>query len=220
MTDDKPGTRAEGLPNAAASQERRQLAALARAVSGGDADQVLQAVRDAVGEWNQIWPDNWRLWQEALDIALPPGKRVHLHDLAGAPAPRFDYAEASPDMRAAWDLGHMPADQIRAAVGRLNDRDVAEIRDILGFQSPGHGIDFGPHAGLAYEACTQRLHGQGGEGRQGPPTPPVPPSRPAPGVAPEYGQRPAGASAGRARPTPAGPAGPQTATPATSRKAR
>ena len=54
---------------AAARQERRQLAALARSVSSGDANQVLQAARDAVGEWDQAWPDNWRLWQDAYEEA-------------------------------------------------------------------------------------------------------------------------------------------------------
>ena len=141
-------------------RDRRQQAALARAVSSGDAEQVLQAARDAVREWNQpgvLWPDNWRLWQQALDDALPPGQHVDLHDLAGAPRPAFDREAASPDMRAAWDLGHMPAETIPAVVARLNVRDAAEIRDLLGAQSPGHGIDFGPNAGLAYQACARRL---------------------------------------------------------------
>jgi hypothetical protein len=140
----------------------RRPVALARAVSSGDAEQVLQAARDAAREWSQpgaLWPDNWRLWQQALDDALPPDRRVDLHDLAGAPRPVFDREAASHEMRAAWDLGHMPAEQISAAVGRLDAGDVAEIRDILGFQSPGHGIDFGPQAGLAYAACTRRLDG-------------------------------------------------------------
>ena len=196
-------------------RDRRQRAALDQAIASGDPGQVLQAARDAALEWSQpgaMWPDNWRLWQQALDDALPPGQRVSLHDLAGAPRPRFDREAASPDMRTAWDLGHLPADQIPAAVARLAIGDVGEIRDILGFQSPGLGIDFGPHAGLAYQACTRRLHGQDGpaEPPAAHPSPLAPSAAPAPaaastgttaGQAPEPGE-PAAAASGRGTGTP------------------
>lgn len=57
----------------------------------------------------------------------------------------------------------MPAEQIPGTVAALDAADVLEIRDVPGFQSPGFGIDFGPHAGLAYEACTWRLRAEDGQ---------------------------------------------------------
>ena len=160
--------RSPGFSLAAAREgmDLRQRSALAEAIASGDAEQVIQAARDAVREWSDpdvMWPDHWRLWQQALDDALPPDRRVDLHDLAGAPRPEFYHDTASPEMRAAWDLGHMPAEQIPGAVAALVAADVLEIRDVLGFQSPGFGIDLGPHAGLAYEACTWRLRAEDGQ---------------------------------------------------------
>jgi hypothetical protein len=142
---------------------QHQRATLAGAVSGGDANRIEQAVLDAVREWTEnsgMWPDDWRRWEHALNEVLPPGQQVDLHDVVGAPKPTFDREAASADMRTAWDLGHLPAEEIPAAVAALPAPDVGEIRDVLGFQSPGPGIDFGPHTGIAYEACTRRLDAQ------------------------------------------------------------
>lgn len=64
---------------------RRQSAALTRAVNSGDPERVVIACRDAVREWNQpgcMWPDDWGLWQRALDDVLPFRQQVSLADLA------------------------------------------------------------------------------------------------------------------------------------------
>lgn len=64
---------------------RRQRAALTRAVNSGDRERVILVCRDAVREWNApgcLWPDDWALWQSALDDALPFGQQVSLADLA------------------------------------------------------------------------------------------------------------------------------------------
>jgi hypothetical protein len=64
---------------------RRQRAALTRAVNSGDPERVVIACRDAVREWNQpgcLWPDDWALWQRALDDVLPFRQHVSLADLA------------------------------------------------------------------------------------------------------------------------------------------
>lgn len=56
-------------------------------------------------------------------------------------------------------LAQLPADQIPQAVAALAETDVGEIRDILGFNYPEYGIDFGPNAGAAYQSCTDRMYG-------------------------------------------------------------
>jgi hypothetical protein len=63
---------------------RRQRAALTRAVRSGDTDRVVLACRDAVREWDQpgaMWPDDWAVWQRALDDVLPWRSPVDLRDL-------------------------------------------------------------------------------------------------------------------------------------------
>lgn len=63
---------------------RRQRAALTRAVNSGDPERVVLVCRDAVREWNQpgcMWPDEWALWQCALDDVLPFRQQVRLADL-------------------------------------------------------------------------------------------------------------------------------------------
>lgn len=49
-------------------------AALTRAVNSGDPEKVALACKKAVREWDEIgcWPDNWSLWQRALDDCLFP----------------------------------------------------------------------------------------------------------------------------------------------------
>lgn len=64
---------------------RRQRAALTRAVNSGDPERIVLVCRDAVREWNApdcLWPDDWTLWQRALDDALPFCQHVPLADLA------------------------------------------------------------------------------------------------------------------------------------------
>jgi hypothetical protein len=64
---------------------RRQRAALTRTVNSGDPERVVIACRDAVRAWNQpgcLWPDDWALWQRALDDVLPVRQHVSLADLA------------------------------------------------------------------------------------------------------------------------------------------
>jgi hypothetical protein len=64
---------------------RRQRAALTRVVNSGDPERVVIACRDTVREWNQpgcLWPDDWALWQRALDDVLPFHQHVSLADLA------------------------------------------------------------------------------------------------------------------------------------------
>lgn len=49
-------------------------AALTRATKSGDPEKVALACKRAVREWDEIgcWPDNWALWQAALDSCLFP----------------------------------------------------------------------------------------------------------------------------------------------------
>jgi hypothetical protein len=64
---------------------QRQRAALKRAIKSGDAARVVIACRDAVREWDQpgsLWPDDWSLWQRALDDVLRFPHQVQLTDLA------------------------------------------------------------------------------------------------------------------------------------------
>lgn len=45
---------------------------------------VVKACRAAVLDWNSKdipWPDQWSMWQIALDDVLPPGERVTLESL-------------------------------------------------------------------------------------------------------------------------------------------
>lgn len=53
----------------------KQKAALTRAKKKGYYA-VLQACKAAVVEWNEIgaWPDDWSLWQRALDDATVKGR--------------------------------------------------------------------------------------------------------------------------------------------------
>jgi len=61
------------------------------------------------------------------------------------------------ELQAARWLANLPDWVIPHAVARLTVHDAGEIRDILGFHYPEIGIDFGPNAGPAYDACTTRL---------------------------------------------------------------
>lgn len=49
----------------------RQKAALTRARKSGDPHKVQEVCAKAVAEWNEIgaWPDDWSLFQRALDDA-------------------------------------------------------------------------------------------------------------------------------------------------------
>ena len=71
--------------NALNRMVRRQRAALTRAKKSGNAAKVIVACRDAVKEWNQpgaMWPDDWSMWQRALDDVLPWSQQVRLEDLS------------------------------------------------------------------------------------------------------------------------------------------
>lgn len=56
----------------------KQKAALTRAVKTGDVEKVKAVVRAAVAEWNEIgaWPDDWRLFERALNDMLPWREQV------------------------------------------------------------------------------------------------------------------------------------------------
>lgn len=62
---------------------RGQKAALTRAINSKDADRVITVCRDAVKEWDAIgcWPDDWSVWQNALNTVLPWNRPVELSDL-------------------------------------------------------------------------------------------------------------------------------------------
>lgn len=64
----------------------RQKAALTRATKTGDAEKVAAVCIAAMDVWDEIgaWPDDWRLFQRALDDVLPWNSRVELADLRGA----------------------------------------------------------------------------------------------------------------------------------------
>lgn len=51
----------------------RQKAALTRARKTGDRERVLTVCRDVVAVWDDIgaWPDDWALFQRALDDVYP-----------------------------------------------------------------------------------------------------------------------------------------------------
>ena len=70
---------------------RRHKAALTRARNSGDPRRVVVACRDAVLDFNTtMWPDNWPLWQNALQEAISTllgwraGMAIDLHELAGS----------------------------------------------------------------------------------------------------------------------------------------
>lgn len=58
-------------------------AALTRAKKTGDPEKIAQACVKAMNEWDEIgcWPDDWNLWQIALNDALPWHKQIDLRDL-------------------------------------------------------------------------------------------------------------------------------------------
>ena len=62
----------------------KQKRALAAAVRTGDANRIAAVCVDAVQVWDEIgaWPDDWSLFQRALDDALPWNQQIRLHDLA------------------------------------------------------------------------------------------------------------------------------------------
>lgn len=61
----------------------RQKAALTRAVKTGDPEKVARVVKDAITVWDDIgaWPDDWALFQRALDDVLPWNRQVDIRDL-------------------------------------------------------------------------------------------------------------------------------------------
>lgn len=61
----------------------RQKAALTRAKKTGDAEKIARVCKAAVAEWNEIgaWPDDWNLWQIALNDALPWNRHLDINDL-------------------------------------------------------------------------------------------------------------------------------------------
>jgi hypothetical protein len=58
-------------------------AALTRAKKTGDPEKVAAACVAAMNEWDEIgaWPDDWSLFQRALDDVLPWNQRIDLNDL-------------------------------------------------------------------------------------------------------------------------------------------
>lgn len=66
----------------------KQKRALAAAVRTGDANRIAAVCVDVVHVWDEIgaWPDDWALFQRALDDALPWNQHVTLEDLAYGPA--------------------------------------------------------------------------------------------------------------------------------------
>ena len=76
----------------AAKKFRGQRSALTRAVNSGDPRRVRAACAKAVTAWTDdedfggAWPDNWSMWQRALDDAFPyPSPHTDLGDLLRAP---------------------------------------------------------------------------------------------------------------------------------------
>lgn len=61
----------------------KQKAALTRARKSGDPERVAKVCKDAVRVWDEIgaWPDDWALFQRALDDVLPWNQRVDIRDL-------------------------------------------------------------------------------------------------------------------------------------------
>jgi hypothetical protein len=65
----------------------KQKRALAAAVRTADADRIAAVCIDAIRVWDEIgaWPDDWALFQRALDDALPWHRQITLTDLAYGP---------------------------------------------------------------------------------------------------------------------------------------
>ena len=61
----------------------RQKAALTRAKKTGDPERIAKVCKDAVVVWDEIgaWPDDWALFQVALNDALPFRQYLDLRDL-------------------------------------------------------------------------------------------------------------------------------------------
>lgn len=64
--------------------QKRRLAA---AVRTGDPQRVAAVCIDAVQVWDEAgaWPDDWSMFQRALDDVLPWNQQVYLQDLAYGP---------------------------------------------------------------------------------------------------------------------------------------
>jgi hypothetical protein len=63
---------------------RRHKTALTRAKNSGDPEKVKKTVVETVREWNKAdypWPDNWSMWQIALDDVMPWNERILLEDI-------------------------------------------------------------------------------------------------------------------------------------------
>lgn len=61
----------------------KQKAAFTRAVKTGDPEKVAAVCVKAMNTWDEIgaWPDDWSLFQRALDEVLPWRQRIDLGDL-------------------------------------------------------------------------------------------------------------------------------------------
>lgn len=62
----------------------KQKSALTRAVKTGDPVKVADVCIKAVAVWDEVgaWPDDWSLFQRALDDVLPWNQQVDLADVA------------------------------------------------------------------------------------------------------------------------------------------
>ena len=62
----------------------KQKRALATAARTGDVNRIAGVCVDTVQVWDEIgaWPDDWSLFQRALDDALPWNQQIRLQDLA------------------------------------------------------------------------------------------------------------------------------------------
>ena len=56
---------------------------LTKAIQTGDPERVVDACRRAVYDWTEdgYWPDNWQVWQDALNEFTGPHHPVRLEDL-------------------------------------------------------------------------------------------------------------------------------------------
>lgn len=61
----------------------KQKAALTRAKKTRDPEKIAAVCQKAIKEWNEIgaWPDDWALFQRALDDSLPWHQSIDLNDL-------------------------------------------------------------------------------------------------------------------------------------------
>jgi hypothetical protein len=104
---------------------RWQKAALTRAVKSGDPAKVVLAVARAVQEWgDHAWPDDWALWQRALDDVLGFGQMIDIRDLADAASDGADSAtlfegRAEP----ARTAGSSPTAELAAGAARRGGAD-------------------------------------------------------------------------------------------------